>query len=208
MGLTNNLKQSRQHLTSQGTLFRIMQMLQNGTKKNYVTTLCTIFALVDVIGVAGFDCRIFPFHPSCRGHVGKRSSTAELNKTFTGGGYADPELADKSSMSYQSTSKAHWDGPQRRQDNDFKVRLSKQDLFQLLKSEQTKEFCFWLKSYVRNIPHTFVKCGEERKVLLKDQLMADGGDKTEAEGGGGDSEDCLRILYEIICRRFVFAPRC
>ena len=38
--------------------------------------------------------------------------------------------------------------------------------------------------------------------------MADGGDKTEAEGGGDESEDCLRILYEIICRRFVFAPRC
>ena len=38
--------------------------------------------------------------------------------------------------------------------------------------------------------------------------MADDGDKTEAEGGGDESEDCLRILYEIICRRFVFAPRC
>ena len=37
--------------------FQIMQMLQDGTKKNYVATLCTIFALVDVIGVAGFDCR-------------------------------------------------------------------------------------------------------------------------------------------------------
>merc|ERR1712079_774887 len=74
MGLTNNLKQSRQHLTSQGTLFRIMQMLQNGTKKNYVATLCTIFALVDVIGVAGFDCRRFVFAPRCRGATSKRSS--------------------------------------------------------------------------------------------------------------------------------------
>ena len=75
-------------------------------------------------------------------------------------------------MSYQSTPKAHLDGTRRLQGNDFKVRLLKQDLFQLLKSEQTKEFCFWLKSYVRNIPHTFVKCDEERQGLLKDQVWS------------------------------------
>ena len=107
--------------------------------------------------------RIFPFHPSCRGHVGKRSGTAELNKTFTGGGYADPELGDRS-----STPKVHLDGPRRLQgNNDFRDRWLKQDLFQLLKTEQSNEFCFWLKSYVRNIPHTLVKCDKESKGLLR-----------------------------------------